>query len=105
VEGYPTVLFLDTKGEEVDRIVGYLPPERFAKDVARIRSDDGTLRALRAAHERDPHAAPSAVAYARRLARAGDSAKAAGILMPLASGEPPDAAARLALAEALAKQD
>ena len=27
IHGYPTVLFLQSNGEEIDRIVGYLPPQ------------------------------------------------------------------------------
>ncbi len=40
VESYPTMIFLEPSGEEVDRIVGYLPPEKFLEEVRRIRTGD-----------------------------------------------------------------
>lgn len=40
VESYPTMVFLDPSGEEVERIVGYLPPEKFVEEVRRIRTGD-----------------------------------------------------------------
>ncbi len=40
VDGYPTVIFVDADGVEVDRLVGYLPPERFLEEVRRIRHGD-----------------------------------------------------------------
>jgi hypothetical protein len=40
VTGYPTVVFTDSKGEEVERVAGYLPPDKFLAEVRRIRSGD-----------------------------------------------------------------
>jgi len=40
VDGYPTIVFVDALGEEVDRIIGYLPPDRFVEEVRRIRAGD-----------------------------------------------------------------
>lgn len=37
VDRYPTVVFLDATGVEVDRILGFLPPDRFLGEVVRIR--------------------------------------------------------------------
>ncbi len=117
VRGFPTLVFTDAAGEEIDRIIGYLPPDRFAKEVARIRAGDGTLAALRRAHEADRAAPGPAVAYARRLVRAGDLATAEALLQPMADAAAADgrgrphepsvrAGALLGLAEAsLARQD
>ena len=33
VRGYPTIIVLDNSGNELDRIVGYLPPEDFLKEL------------------------------------------------------------------------
>ncbi|MEE4271926.1 MAG: thioredoxin fold domain-containing protein [Thermoanaerobaculales bacterium] len=46
IDNYPTVVFLDSSGEEVERIVGYLPPEKFVKEVRRIRKGDTLLACL-----------------------------------------------------------
>jgi thioredoxin-related protein len=43
VSGYPTLVFLDSDGALRDRSSGYMAPERFLKEVKRIRSGDGTL--------------------------------------------------------------
>ncbi len=36
VSGYPSILFLKSNGEEIDRIVGYLPPKEFVREAKRI---------------------------------------------------------------------
>lgn len=40
VRSYPTIIFLDAAGHEVDRILGYLPPDAFLAEVQRIRAGD-----------------------------------------------------------------
>lgn len=94
VRGYPTILFLDADGREVDRVVGFLAADRFAAEVARIRRGEGTLKGLRLAHEAAPAAAGPAVAYARRLVRAGETGAARALLTPVADAVPGDPVAR-----------
>ena len=53
VESFPTMLFLDASGEEVERIVGYLPPDKFIDEVRRIRTGD-TLYACLQELQDDP---------------------------------------------------
>ena len=53
VESYPTMIFLDPSGEEVERIVGYLPPEKFVQEVRRIRTGDTLFACLQQLDE-DP---------------------------------------------------
>ena len=53
VDTYPTMVFLDASGYETDRILGYLPPDRFLRRVNRIRVGDTFLACLRALDE-DP---------------------------------------------------
>ena len=36
VNGFPTMLFLDAKGQEVGRVPGYLPPEPFLEELGDI---------------------------------------------------------------------
>ncbi len=45
--GFPTLVIVDAAGDEVDRIVGYLPPDKFVPEIARIARGEGTLPALR----------------------------------------------------------
>jgi thioredoxin-related protein len=53
VDSYPTLIFLDPEGNEMDRILGYLPPDRFLRRVGRIRTGDTFLACLRDLEE-DP---------------------------------------------------
>ena len=46
VSAYPTIVFLNDKGGEIDRIVGYLPPDKFLKELKRIHNGSNTLPAL-----------------------------------------------------------
>jgi len=53
VESYPTMIFLDPAGEEVERISGYLPPDKFIEELRRIKTGD-TLSACLEELEEDP---------------------------------------------------
>ena len=53
VDSYPTMVFLDPEGNEMDRILGYLPPDKFLSRVERIRTGDTFLACLRQL-EKDP---------------------------------------------------
>ncbi len=53
VESYPTLIFFDARGNEVERILGYLPPDKFLRRVQRIRTGDTFLASLRVLEE-DP---------------------------------------------------
>jgi thioredoxin-related protein len=54
VKSYPTMIFLHPSGEEVERIVGYLPPEKFVEEVRRIRTGDTLFACLQELDE-DPN--------------------------------------------------
>ena len=47
VDSYPTLIFLDPAGNEMDRIIGYLPPDPFLERIERIRTGDTFLACLR----------------------------------------------------------
>jgi thioredoxin-related protein len=47
VSGFPTLVVVDATGDEIDRIGGYLPPEAFVKEIARIQRGEDTLPAMR----------------------------------------------------------
>ncbi len=53
VDSYPTLIFLDPAGNEMDRISGFLPPEPFLIRIERIRTGDTFLACLRQLEE-DP---------------------------------------------------
>jgi len=43
VKGFPSIVFVDNESKEVDRIVGYLPPDEFLMELKRIQSGEGTI--------------------------------------------------------------
>lgn len=46
VDSYPTIVFVDGDGDEIDRILGYLPPSEFIAHTRRIRAGDTFLACL-----------------------------------------------------------
>src|SRR5262245_12640898 len=65
---FPTLVIVDAEGEEIDRIVGYRPPEPFLKEIARIQSGEGTLAALKKAYAAKPDDVDAGVVLAAKLA-------------------------------------
>lgn len=53
IESYPTMIFLGPDGEELERIVGYLPPDKLHDEIARITSGDTFFACLQAL-KKDP---------------------------------------------------
>ena len=66
VRGYPTILLLDTDGNEVDRIVGYRPPDEFLNELNRIKSRDNTISDLKYRHKQEPDHYPTQIALAKK---------------------------------------
>ncbi len=46
IRGYPTFVFVNGQGEEVDRVVGYREPDNFLSELERIQSGKNTLPVL-----------------------------------------------------------
>ena len=46
ISGFPTLIMLNPKGEEIDRVPGYLPPEEFMKTFRDYGKGIGTLADL-----------------------------------------------------------
>lgn len=46
VGGYPTIVFVDSKGDEVDRIVGYIPAKDFLKRIKDFNEGTNTYGAI-----------------------------------------------------------
>lgn len=59
VEGFPTILFVDAKGELFAKIGGYMPPEGFSEEMAKALKTHKELPAIQAklkANANDPEA-------------------------------------------------
>ncbi|MCK4577961.1 MAG: thioredoxin fold domain-containing protein [Candidatus Marinimicrobia bacterium] len=55
VRNYPSVVFTRPDGTEIDRIIGYLPPEDFMAEVKRIDSGEKTLENMFQQVADNPH--------------------------------------------------
>lgn len=77
VVGYPTVLFLDAAGTEIDRLFGDASAEEFVKDAASWAKGDGTpARAEEAYFQAHLFDAAAAADLAERFAVKGDLGRA-----------------------------
>lgn len=54
IKGYPTVLFLDGDGNEIDRVYGYYPAKDFYEMMVDYNKGVNTFSSLKAALEKDP---------------------------------------------------
>ena len=77
VRAYPTILFLDSQGTEIDRIVGYRPPEEFLSELNRIKKGENTISQILAKYEQNKHYYPAQIALAEKyvIINLPDSAK------------------------------
>ena len=77
VRGYPTILFLDSQGAEIDRIVGYRPPEEFLSELNRIKNGENTIYEIISRYEQNKHHYPTQISLAEKFVTLNlpDSAK------------------------------
>ena len=66
VRGYPTILFLDSQGVEIDRIVGYRPPEEFLIELNRIKNGENTISEILARYKQNKHHYPTQIDLAEK---------------------------------------
>lgn len=78
VSGYPTILFLDAGGNEIDRIVGYVPAKEFKEMMMDYNKGVNTYADLKAKLEKNPGDIESNLKFADKLMTLGkdDDAKA-----------------------------
>ncbi len=111
VNGFPTILFVDEKGEEVDRISGYVKPEPFMVRLEQIRRGEGTFGDLRARAKQDPSDLEVSKALADKYMERGDGDEAGRRYDEILAKDPNDElgfAAQIHLAKArasLARRD
>lgn len=55
VPGYPTMIFVDTQGREIDRLIGYRPPDAFLAKADSVSRNLGTVPFLEQAVAQDPN--------------------------------------------------
>lgn len=88
VRGYPTVLFVDAEGAMVGKIVGYLPPDAFAKQFVQIVDSSKALPDLLQRVQNDPKDAEALARLAMIYAQREDEAKATEMLSAAEKADP-----------------
>lgn len=71
VKGYPTILFLDPNGKEIDRIVGYMPAKDFLDIMKDYNSGVNTYADLQLKLEKDPNNIEANLKFADKLMSMG----------------------------------
>ena len=54
IAGFPTVILMNSSGEEIDRIFGFLPPKEFVSTIQDYLQEKNTLEDLKRRFEADP---------------------------------------------------
>ena len=77
VNGYPTILFLNPEGKEIDRIVGYMPAKDFLGQITDYNKGINTYDDLKAKLEKNPMDVEANLKFADKLMSNGkdDEAK------------------------------
>lgn len=94
VHGFPTMLLVDPKGEEVDRLVGYRPPDKFIADLKPILAGK-SFAALRKRFKANPDDLETAIAYAGKLEERRKNEEAEAIYRRVADSKKAPAGLRL----------
>jgi thioredoxin-related protein len=76
VKAYPTVLLIKTDGEEIDRLLGYMPPDKFLQTLSDYLNGVNTVSALKAELAKNPDNASAQYQMASKYAMQSDLAAA-----------------------------
>lgn len=72
VNGYPSIIFIDANGNEIDRIVGYFPPKTFLKLVKDINESNNLTPELQEKYNANPNGLEENYLLAKKYSDAGD---------------------------------
>ena len=92
VKGYPTIVFTQPDGTEIDRIYGYLPAQQFLAVMKDYHSGVNTYAALKAAVESEPGDPASNYKYADKIVSTGLEADPKPYLEKVISSDPGNSA-------------
>jgi len=73
VKGFPTIVFVDGDGNEVDRIYGYIPPKDFLTQIQNIAAGKKTIKDLTGIYESNPSDVKANYELGEKLASIGRS--------------------------------
>jgi thioredoxin-related protein len=77
VRGYPTILLITADGQEIDRVLGFVPPDPFLKNITDYVNGVGTIGSLKARLAEEPNDPATVYAVASKYAERNDYADAA----------------------------
>jgi tetratricopeptide (TPR) repeat protein len=90
VRGFPTILLVSPAGDEIDRLVGYLPPQPFIKAVQGYLNGENTMAALKKAADTHPNDPAAVFALAGKYSERMDLSNAADRYMQYLVLDPKD---------------
>ena len=76
IRGFPTIVFTNNRGEEIDRIVGYKDPDQFFSELSRIKSGRNTLPTLLTDFQTNPNNFSTLFKLTKKYEAMGDPASA-----------------------------
>ena len=88
VQGYPTILFLDSDGKEIDRIYGYVPVKDFKEMMVDYNKGINTFGYLKKEAEKNPKNIESSLKLADKYSMYGDNDKAIAFLKNIVKLDP-----------------
>jgi tetratricopeptide (TPR) repeat protein len=94
VHAYPSLIVLDPSGVEVDRHLGYLPPDRFVAAIDGFRKGVGTTADLARKLEQSPDDADLLYQLGMKYADSGRSEEATAVITRAMSLDPKDTKGR-----------
>jgi thioredoxin-related protein/Tfp pilus assembly protein PilF len=88
ISGYPTVVFVNGNGEEIDRIVGYFPAKEFLSIMKDYNAGKNTLPSLKKALEINPDDIEANIKMGKKFTDGGDVEKAKPFLEKVVKLDP-----------------
>lgn len=94
IRGYPTVLFLDGNGKEIDRIYGYYPKKEFFEMMQDYNNGINTMDYLKAALEKNPNDIEANLKIADKYIALGEDEKVKDHLNRIITSDPGNAGSK-----------
>ena len=88
IEGYPTILFLDGRGNEIDRIYGYVPAKEFKEMIVDYNNGVNTFGYLKDEVAKNPDNIEASLKLADKYSMYGETDKAKEQLNKIISLDP-----------------
>lgn len=88
VTGYPTIVFVDGNGDEIDRIIGYLPVKDFLPSMKDIVNGKNTTKSLQAKLKENPNDAEANYRLGKKLLESGNTQEAKECMQKVINADP-----------------